>query len=161
AGAFIAGRAFVEVPRALLLTACAALLLVPAYYMIAANVGSLALTGQNLPLLGLRSGADVALFCWITALAIRAFPLADRDAARDPQRDDEYMAPMRPLRATVGGIAIASFVVAAALLWPTWRATHADVEQTFRLDVFRGALDELAARRVILAANGELAIAPT
>jgi len=161
AGAVIAGRAFVEVPRALLLTACAALLLVPAYYMIAANVGSLALTGQNLPLLGLRSGADVALFCWIVALAIGAFPLADRDAARDPQRDDEYMAPMRRLRSTVGGIAMASFVLAAALLWPTWRATHADVEQTFRLDVFRGALDDLAARRMILAANGDLSIGPT
>jgi hypothetical protein len=161
AGAVIAGRAFVEVPRAVLLTACAALLLVPAYYMIAANVGSLALTGQNLPLLGLRSGADVALFCWIVALAIGAFPLADRESVRDPQRDDEYTAPMRRLRATVGGIAMASFVLAAALLWPTWRATHADVEQTFRLDVFRGALDDLVSRRVILAANGELSLAPT
>ena len=161
AGAFITGRAFVEVPRALLLTACAALLLVPAYYMIAANVGSLALTGQNLPLLGLRSGADVALFCWITALAIGAFPIADRAAVRDPQRDDEYMAPMRRLRGTIAGIATAAAVLAVALMWPTWRATHADVEQTFRLDVFRGALDDLAAGGVITAANGEVALAPT
>src|SRR6185369_6268310 len=161
AGAFIAGRAFVEVPRALLLTACAALLLVPAYYMIAANVGSLALTGQNLPLLGLRSGADVALFCWITALAIGAFPIADRAAVRDPQRDDEYMAPMRRLRGTIAGIATTAAVLAVALMWPTWRATHADVEQTFRLDVFRGALDDLAAGGVITAANGEVVLAPT
>jgi cell division protein FtsW (lipid II flippase) len=161
AGAVVAGRAFVEVPRALLLTSCAALLLVPAYYMIGANVGSLALTGQNLPLLGLRSGADVALFCWIVALAIAAFPAADREAARDPQRDDEYMAPMRRLRATVAGIAVASFVLAAALTWPMWRATHADVDPTFRLDAFRGALDDLAARRMLVASNGEVSIAPT
>jgi hypothetical protein len=161
AAAVVAGRAFVEVPRALLLTACAALLLVPAYYMVAANVGSLALTGQNLPLLGLRSGADVALFCWIIALAIAALPTADRDAARDPQRDDEYMAPMRRLRATVAGIATVSGVLALALLWPTWRATHADVEPTFRLDAFRGALDDLAARGVLSVENGTLSVAPS
>jgi hypothetical protein len=161
AGAVIAGRAFVEVPRSLLLTSCAALLLVPAYYMIGANVGSLALTGQNLPLLGLRSGADVALFCWIVALSIAAFPAADRAAARDPQRDDEYMAPMRRLRATVAGIAATACLLAMALAWPMWRATHADVDPTFRMDAFRGALDDLAARGILLAANGEVSIAPT
>ena len=160
-GAVVAGRAFIEVPRALLLTACAALILVPAYYMVAANVGSLALTGQNLPLLGLRSGADVALFCWIIALAVAALPAADREAARDPQRDDEYMAPMRRLRATVAGIATASGLLAAVMLWPTWQATHADVEPTFRLDAFRGALDDLSARGVLYVADGEVSIAPS
>jgi hypothetical protein len=161
AAAVISGRAFVEVPRALLLTACAALILVPAFYMVAANVGALALTGQNLPLLGLRSGADVALFCWIVTLAVAALPAADRAGVRDPQRDDEYMAPMRRLRATVAGIGTASAIVAAGLLWPTWQATHADVEPTFRMDAFRGALDGLATHGALSVSDGEVSIAPT
>ncbi|MEO8621745.1 MAG: hypothetical protein ABI625_11820, partial [bacterium] len=88
--AWIAARTFAELPRALLLAACAAFIAVPALYMIGANVGVVALTGQNLPLLGLRSGADVALFVWIIMLAVAALPRADRASVKDIQRDSEY-----------------------------------------------------------------------
>jgi len=60
ASATVAGRAVNEVPRGILLGGLAMYVAVPALYMAAANVSLLPLTGQNLPLLGLRSGADVA-----------------------------------------------------------------------------------------------------
>ena len=76
ASATIAGRAVNEVPRGILLGGLAMYVAVPALYMAAANVSLLPLTGQNLPLLGLRSGADVAFASWTLALAVIALPRA-------------------------------------------------------------------------------------
>jgi cell division protein FtsW (lipid II flippase) len=72
-----ATRRYGTVHRAILLGGLAAYVLTPALYMAAANASLLPLTGQNLPGLGLRSGADAAFVAWLVALALARAP---RDA---------------------------------------------------------------------------------
>ena len=96
-----ATRRYSGVHRAILLGGLAAYLLTPALYMAAANASLLPLTGQNLPGLGLRSGADAAFLAWLLALALTALPGDADDAPRDylETRASEGALPPRAPRA--------------------------------------------------------------
>ncbi len=155
---WMAARTFVELPRAMLLAACAAFIAVPALYMIAANVGAVALTGQNLPLLGLRSGADVALFVWVMTLAFAALPIADRESVKAIQRDGEYQLQMRRVRGLLASLAGLTVVGAALLVRPIWAATSATSTASFRLDEFSTALRALVATGELSVANGRIVV---
>src|SRR4030095_16315989 len=76
---------------------------VPALYMAAANVSLLPLTGQNLPLLGLRSGADVAFASWTLALAVIALPRASGVARGVTERAEINSRAMRRLAIILRG----------------------------------------------------------
>ncbi len=159
--AWIAARTFAELPRALLLTACAAFIAVPALYMIGANVGVVALTGQNLPLLGLRSGADVALFVWIVMLAVAALPRADRKSVKDIQRDSEYSRQMSRAQAMLATVGVVILLLAVALVRPIWAATHAQVGPSFRLDGYATALEALVSAGDLRVQGGRIMANPT
>ncbi|CAN5709180.1 hypothetical protein BH23GEM9_BH23GEM9_17480 [soil metagenome] len=98
-------------PRSLLLTGIAAFWLVPAFYIAAANGVLLPLTGQNMPMLGLLSSADVVLVCWLAALGLCALPL-EGDSGVEHVRSEGWT---RRLRSSVAMVAV-GFVTAAVVL---------------------------------------------
>ncbi len=175
--ATIAGRAVNEVPRGILLGGLAMYVAVPALYMAAANVSLLPLTGQNLPLLGLRSGADVAFASWTLALAVIALPRATGVARGVTERAEINSRAMRRLAIILGAVAAMVVLVGAVVVRSLYRATHrevapfqlatfadglraaverADIVQTWRLDHsrHRGAREARLPRRRLRAGDG-------
>src|SRR5205085_12126671 len=116
--AHVAARRVRTTHLAALLAGLAAYLIVPALYMAAANVELLPLTGQNFPLLGLRSGADVAFVAWIAALAVVALPATavarGAEEGDDVEREEVRRSDLRRLRVT---LQVAAAGVVAATAW--------------------------------------------
>ena len=137
--AMIAGRAVNEVPRGILLGGLAMYVAVPALYMAAANVSLLPLTGQNLPLLGLRSGADVAFGSWTLALAVIALPRATGAARGVTERAELNSRAMRRLAIILGAVAALLIVVGGVVMRSLYRATHREVPP-FQLAAFADGL---------------------
>ena len=137
--ATIAGRAVNEVPRGILLGGLAMYVAVPALYMAAANVSLLPLTGQNLPLLGLRSGADVAFASWTLALAVIALPRATGAARGVTERAELNSRAMRRLAIILGAVAALLVVAGGIVIRSLYRATHREI-RPFQLAVFADGL---------------------
>ena len=116
-------------PRALLLVGIAAFWIVPAFYIAAANGVLLPLTGQNMPLLGLLSSADVALGSWLVALGLIALPI-DSDTGIEHVRSGGWTRRLRSGAIMVGGVFAAAWLALVILLW---RPAHAETGD-FALD---------------------------
>jgi cell division protein FtsW (lipid II flippase) len=157
ASATVAGRAVNEVPRGILLGGLAMYIAVPALYMAAANVSLLPLTGQNLPLLGLRSGADVAFASWTLALAVIALPRAAGVARGVTERADVNSRAMRRLSIILGAAAAMVVLVGGVVMRSLYRATHRDVAP-FQLAAFADGL-RAAVDRSDIVANGDSIVA--
>jgi hypothetical protein len=153
ASATIAGRAVNEVPRGILLGGLAMYVAVPALYMAAANVSLLPLTGQNLPLLGLRSGADVAFASWTLALAIIALPRASGAARGVTERAELNSRAMRRLGIILGAVAVLLIIVGGVVLRSLYNATHREVPP-FQLAGFADGL-RAAVDRADIVQNGD------
>jgi cell division protein FtsW (lipid II flippase) len=152
----VAARRVGTAHLALLLAGIAAYVAIPALYMAAANVELVPLTGQNFPLLGLRSGADVAFVAWLAALAVVALPAPP--AEDDPEREDVRRTDLRRLRTTLGAVTALVGVAALGVAASAWRATHAEVPP-FGLDTFAGDLRELVRRGDLVRQGDTLAVA--
>ncbi|AHG87925.1 cell cycle protein [Gemmatirosa kalamazoonensis] len=152
----VAARRVETAHLALLLAGIAAYVVLPALYMAAANVELLPLTGQNFPLLGLRSGADVAFVSWLAALAVVALPAAPRDD--DPEREEVRRGDLRRLRLTLGTVGALVVAAAVSVSAAAWRATHAEVP-TFGLDALADDLRELVRRGDLVRQGDTLAVA--
>ena len=155
--ATIAGRAVNEVPRGILLGGLALYVAVPAVYMAAANVSLLPLTGQNLPLLGLRSGADVAFASWTLALAVIALPRAAGVARGVTHRAEINSRAMRRLAMILGAAAALIVLAGAIVMRSLYRATHREVAP-FQLAVFAAGLRG-AVERADIVQNGDSIVA--
>jgi cell division protein FtsW (lipid II flippase) len=155
--ATIAGRAVNEVPRGILLGGLAMYVAVPALYMAAANVSLLPLTGQNLPLLGLRSGADVAFASWTLALAVIALPRAVGVARGVTERAELNSRAMRRLSIILGAVAAMVVLVGAVVIRSLYRATHRDVAP-FQLATFADGL-RAAVERADIVQSGDSIVA--
>ena len=153
ASATVAGRAVNEVPRGILLGGLAMYVAVPALYMAAANVSLLPLTGQNLPLLGLRSGADVAFASWTLALAVIALPRASGVARGVTERAEINSRAMRRLAIILGAVAAMVVLVGAIVIRSLYRATHRDVAP-FQLATFADGL-RAAVERADIVQHGD------
>ncbi len=142
---------------ALLLAGLAAYVTLPALYMAAANVSLVPLTGQNFPLLGLRSGADVAFVAWLAALAVIALPAP---GGRDDDTEKGYVrrVDLGRLRRTILAVGGLIATAAAGVGVATWRATHAEIAP-FTLDAFAGDLRELVRRGDVVVRGDTLAVA--
>ncbi|GLC25823.1 hypothetical protein rosag_23360 [Roseisolibacter agri] len=155
-----ATRRYSTVHRAILLGGLAAYVLMPALYMAAANASLLPLTGQNLPGLGLRSGADAAFVAWLVALALAALPTAADDAPRDYLETRASEGALRRVRRALlasAGVAVALTMVVGAA---AWRATH-EAPGPFTLDAMGDALRAVVARGDVRVDGDTLAVAPT
>jgi cell division protein FtsW (lipid II flippase) len=159
ASAMIAGRAVNEVPRGILLGGLAMYVAVPALYMAAANVSLLPLTGQNLPLLGLRSGADVAFASWTLALAVIALPRAAGVARGVTERAELNSRAMRRLAMILGAVAAMVVLVGAVVVRSLYRATHRDVAP-FQLAAFADGLRAAVDRADIVEAGDSILPGP-
>jgi cell division protein FtsW (lipid II flippase) len=157
ASATIAGHAVNEVPRGILLGGLAMYVAVPALYMAAANVSLLPLTGQNLPLLGLRSGADVAFASWTLALAVIALPRATGPARGVTERAELNSHAMRRLAIILGAAAAMVVLVGAVVMRALYRATHSEVAP-FQLATFADGL-RAAIDRADIVASGDTIVA--
>ncbi|HUQ82733.1 MAG TPA: hypothetical protein VM076_16400 [Gemmatimonadaceae bacterium] len=157
--ATIAGRAVNEVPRGILLGGLAMYVAVPALYMAAANVSLLPLTGQNLPLLGLRSGADVAFASWTLALAVIALPRAVGTARGVTERAEINSRAMRRLAIILGAVAVLVVMVGAIVMRSLYRATHREVAP-FQLATFADGLRN-AVERADIVQSGDSIVAGT
>jgi len=157
ASATIAGRAVNEVPRGILLGGLAMYVAVPALYMAAANVSLLPLTGQNLPLLGLRSGADVAFASWTLALAVIALPRAAGAARGVTERAELNSRAMRRLAIILGAAAAMIVLVGAVVMRSLYRATHREVAP-FQLAAFADGLRS-AVERADIVQSGDSIVA--
>jgi cell division protein FtsW (lipid II flippase) len=148
AAAAVAARRFGEVYRAILLGGLATYVAIPALYMAAANVSLLPLTGQNLPLLGLRSGADAAFASWLVALALIALPAAgagQRGTMVETEVNRRAMRLVRTVLAWTGAALVAGAIgVSVALHQATHRTVQpfalASLGTTLRTVVDRGDL---------------------
>jgi cell division protein FtsW (lipid II flippase) len=160
ASATIAGRAVNEVPRGILLGGLAMYVAVPALYMAAANVSLLPLTGQNLPLLGLRSGADVAFASWTLALAVIALPRAAGVARGVTERAELNSHAMRRLAVILGAVAALVVLVGAVVMRSLYRATHREVP-AFQLAAFADGLRAAVDRADIVQNGDSIAPGPT
>jgi hypothetical protein len=154
--AMVAGRAVNEVPRGILLGGLAMYVAVPALYMAAANVSLLPLTGQNLPLLGLRSGADVAFAAWTLALAVTALPRAAGVARGLTERAELNSREMRRLAIIFGAVAAMLLVVGGVVMRSLYRATHRDVPP-FQLATFTDGLRAAVERADIVSSGDSIA----
>jgi hypothetical protein len=155
-----ATRRYATVHRAILLGGLAAYLLTPALYMAAANSALLPLTGQNLPGLGLRSGADAAFVAWLLALALAALPGDADDGTRDYLETRASEGALRRVRralSATGAVAVALTLVVAAA---AWRATH-HAPGPFALDAMADELRAVVARGDVRVDGDSLAVAPT
>jgi cell division protein FtsW (lipid II flippase) len=159
ASAMIAGRAVNEVPRGILLGGLAMYVAVPALYMAAANVSLLPLTGQNLPLLGLRSGADVAFASWTLALSVIALPRAAGVARGVTERAELNSLAMRRLAIILGAVAAMVVLVGAIVVRSLYRATHRDVAP-FQLATFADGLRAAVERADIITSGDSIVAGP-
>jgi cell division protein FtsW (lipid II flippase) len=157
--AMIAGRAVNEVPRGILLGGLAMYVAVPALYMAAANVSLLPLTGQNLPLLGLRSGADVAFASWTLALAVIALPRAAGAARGVTERAELNSHAMRRLAIILGAVAAMVVLAGSIVMSSLYRATHRDVAP-FQLATFADGLRAAVERADIIERGDSLVAGP-
>jgi hypothetical protein len=160
ASATIAGRAVNEVPRGILLGGLAMYVAVPALYMAAANVSLLPLTGQNLPLLGLRSGADVAFAAWTLGLAVIALPRAAGVARGVTERAELNSRAMRRLAMILGAVAAMIVLVGAIVVRSLYRATHREVAP-FQLATFADGLRSAVERADIVQSGDSIVAGPT
>ncbi|MEO5509248.1 MAG: hypothetical protein ABIS27_01365 [Longimicrobiales bacterium] len=129
-----------HVPRGILLVGIAAFWLVPTLYLAAANGLLVPLTGQNIPMLGLLSNADVAMASWLSALGLLALPATSAAG-------EEYIhasGSLRSMRRAIRGMALTFTVLACVIAALLWRPTHG-VYGDFRLDTLVGKVEELAA----------------
>jgi cell division protein FtsW (lipid II flippase) len=159
ASATIAGRAVNEVPRGILLGGLAMYVAVPALYMAAANVSLLPLTGQNLPLLGLRSGADVAFASWTLALAVIALPRASGVARGVTERAEINSRAMRRLAIILGAVAAMVVLVGGVVIRSLYRATHREVAP-FQLATFADGLRAAVEREDIVQSGDSIVAGP-
>ena len=159
ASAMLAGRFVNEVPRGILLGGLAMYVAVPALYMAAANVSLLPLTGQNLPLLGLRSGADVAFASWTLGLAIIALPRAAGGARGVTERAELNSRAMRRLAIILGAVAALLVIVGGLVVRSLYRATHRDTPP-FQLAAFADGLRAAVERSDIVLAGDTIAAGP-
>jgi hypothetical protein len=148
-----------EVPRGILLGGLAMYVAVPALYMAAANVSLLPLTGQNLPLLGLRSGADVAFASWTLALAVIALPRATGVARGVTHRAEINSRAMRRLAIILGAAAAVIVLAGAIVMRSLYRATHREVAP-FQLAVFADGLRGAVERADIVQNGDSIAAGP-
>ena len=158
--AMLAGRSVNEVPRGILLGGLAMYVAVPALYMAAANVSLLPLTGQNLPLLGLRSGADVAFASWTLGLAIIALPRAAGPARGVTERAELNSRAMRRLAVILGAVAALLVIVGGLVIRSLYRATHRETPP-FQLAAFADGLRAAVERSDIVLAGDTIAAGPT
>lgn len=159
ASASVAGRSVNEVPRGILLGGLAMYVAVPALYMAAANVSLLPLTGQNLPLLGLRSGADVAFASWTFALAVIALPRAAGAARGVTERAELNGRAMRRLAIILGVVAMLLVLVGAVVARSLYRATHREVAP-FELATFADGLRAAVERADIVQRGDSIVMGP-
>jgi len=159
ASAMIAGRAVNEVPRGILLGGLAMYVAVPALYMAAANVSLLPLTGQNLPLLGLRSGADVAFASWTLALGVIALPRATGAARGVTERAELNSRAMRRLAIILGAVAAMVVLVGAVVMRTLYHATHREVAP-FQLATFGEGLRAAVDRADIVSSGDSIVAGP-
>jgi cell division protein FtsW (lipid II flippase) len=159
ASATIAGRSVNEVPRGILLGGLAMYIAVPALYMAAANVSLLPLTGQNLPLLGLRSGADVAFASWTLALATLALPRASGASRGVTERAELNSRAMRRLTIILGAVAVVLVIVGVAVVRSLYRATHREVAP-FQLAAFADGLRAAVERADIVQLGDSIVAGP-
>ncbi|MDF1504789.1 hypothetical protein PYV61_17660, partial [Roseisolibacter sp. H3M3-2] len=155
-----ATRRYATVHRAILLGGLAAYVLTPALYMAAANASLLPLTGQNLPGLGLRSGADAAFVAWLVALALAALPGDGDDASRDYVETRASAGALRRARRALATTAALAVALTALVGAAAWRATHAELAP-FTLDSLGDALRVELARGDVRVAGDTLAVAST
>jgi cell division protein FtsW (lipid II flippase) len=155
-----ATRRYSAVHRAILLGGVAAYVLTPALYMMAANASLLPLTGQNLPGLGLRSGADAAFVAWLVALALAALPADAEDGARDYVETRASAGALRRVRRALATVAAAAAALAVIVGGAAWRATH-EAPGPFALDAMGDALRAAVERGDVRVAGDTLAVAPT
>ncbi|MGZ8471388.1 MAG: hypothetical protein ACXW61_16525, partial [Gemmatirosa sp.] len=155
-----ATRRYSTVHRAILLGGLAAYVLMPALYMAAANASLLPLTGQNLPGLGLRSGADAAFVAWLVALALAALPTEGDDAPRDYIETRASEGALRRVRRALTASAAVAVSLTLVVGFAAWRATH-QTPGPFALDAMGEALRAVVARGDIRVQGDSLAIAPT
>jgi len=132
---------------------------VPALYMAAANVSLLPLTGQNLPLLGLRSGADVAFASWTLALAVIALPRATGAARGVTERAEINSHAMRRLAIILGAAAAMVVLIGAIVLRSLYRATHREVVP-FQLATFADGLRAAIDRNDIVSSGDSIVAGP-
>jgi len=158
--AMIAGRSVNEVPRGILLGGLAMYVAVPALYMAAANVSLLPLTGQNLPLLGLRSGADVAFASWTLGLAVIALPRAAGAARGVTERAELNSRAMRRLGIILGAVAALLLLAGALVTRSLYRATHREIPP-FQLAGFADGLRAAVERSDIIASGDSIVAGPT
>ena len=157
--AMIAGRSVTEVPRGILLGGLAMYVAVPALYMAAANVSLLPLTGQNLPLLGLRSGADVAFASWTLALAVIALPRAGGPARGVTERAELNSGAMRRLAVILGAVAALLVLAGAFVARSLYRATHREIP-AFQLAAFADGLRAAVERSDIVSSGDSIIAGP-
>ena len=157
--AVLAGRSVSEVPRGILLGGLAMYVAVPALYMAAANVSLLPLTGQNMPLLGLRSGADVAFAAWTLALAVIALPRAAGGARGVTERAELNRRAMRRLSIILATTAAALVVLGGVVVRAVYRATHRE-GQPFQLAAFADGLRAAVERADIAIAGDSIVAGP-
>jgi cell division protein FtsW (lipid II flippase) len=137
-------------PRALLLAGIAAFWLVPALYIAGANGLVLPLTGQNMPMLGLLSRADVALACWLTAIGVCALP-GTGSSGIEHTPTGGWVGRLRSATAAVAAIfAIATLALGVLL----WKPTHAQVGD-FALDGVIADVDALVAQGALHVVRAE------
>jgi hypothetical protein len=154
-GARIAGRSVHELPRGVLLAGLATYIALPALYMSAANVSLLPLTGQNMPLLGLRSGADVAFGAWLLALAVVAQPRLDGAGRGTEERREINRRGMRRLERILIAVGVVLVAASGVVFRALWTATHRTTD-TFQLAAFADGLRAAAERADIVAENDSL-----
>ncbi len=148
-------------PRAVLLVGTAAFWAVPALYIAGANGVLVPLTGQNIPMLGLLSHADVVLACWLAAIGVTALPESDGSGGAHVPSDG-WIRRLRHSTVTVAlGLAAAASVLGALLVGPA-RAEVGD----FSMDTLVAGVDSLVdfrALRAVRVPDGidSIAIAPT
>jgi cell division protein FtsW (lipid II flippase) len=159
-GAAHATRRYSTVHRAILLGGLAAYVLMPALYMAAANASLLPLTGQNLPGLGLRSGADAAFVAWLVALALAALPTEGDDAPRDYIETRASEGALRRVRRALSASAAVAVSLTLVVAFASWRATH-HTPGPFALDAMGDALRAVVARGDVRVEGDTLAVAPT
>jgi len=142
-------------PRALLLVGIAAFVAVPALYIAGANGLLLPLTGQNMPMLGLLSSADVALACWLAAVGLVALPV-ESESGGEHVRSGGWTRRLRSAIVAIAFVFGAATVTLAALLW---RPAHADVAD-FGMDALVADVEALVEQGAITVSDDTLAIAP-
>jgi hypothetical protein len=160
-GALHSSERRAQVPRGILLVGIAGFWLVPTLYLAAANGLIVPLTGQNIPMLGLLSSADIAMASWLAALGLVALPMTSAAGEEHIHAGGA----VRSIRRAIRVLALVFIGFTALIAIMLWQPTHGTF-QDFRLDTLVARVEELVARGAIVTAqdsagNTILAAAPT